>query len=155
MPTIKEEMSAIDLRKYNWYANLNEDDKKELSMWVLMRYCSSTSSKVDDINHFYLNMTNELVNVNFNDLRHYPDLQFRLMQCVGIGSNQFHAWIKPGKRKKSSKGNAKLEEFYLGLYPHLKDDELAMALDSMSEQDVRDMLEDAGIPKNKVKEYLK
>jgi len=28
-------------------------------------------------------------------------------------------------------------------------------LDSMSEQDVRDMLEDAGIPKNKVKEYLK
>jgi len=155
MPTIKEEMAALDRRDFSWYGNLSEDEQKSLSMWVLMRYCSSTSSKVDEINQHYLIMTNELVNVHFNDLRHYPDMQWRLMQCVGIGSNQFHAWIKPMKRKKARTGNAKLTEFYLGLYPHLKDDEVAMALDSMDQDEIKSLLEQAGVPKNKVKDYLK
>lgn len=155
MPTIKEEMAAIDRRQFSWYANLTEEERKGLSMWVLMRYCSSTGSKVDEINHHYLTMTNELVNVHFNDLRHHPELQLRLMQCVGIGSNQFHPWIKPGKRKKSAKGNAKLNEFYLSLYPHLKDDEVDIALNNMSDDEIKAMLEDAGVPKNKVKDYLK
>jgi len=155
MPTIKEEMAAIDLRKFGWYNSLSEDDRKGLSMWVLMRYCSSTSNKIEEINHHYLTMTNELVNVNFNDLRNHPELQLRLMQCVGIGSNQFHPWIKPGKRKKSSKGNSKLNEFYMSLYPHLKDDEVALALDNMSDDEIEAMLEEAGIPKNKIKDYFK
>lgn len=155
MPTIKEEMAAIDQRRFQWYGNLSEEDQKSLSMWVLMRYCSSTGSKIDEINYHYLTMTNELVNAHFNDLRNHPELQFRLMQCVGIGSNQFHPWIKPGKRKKSAKGNAKLTEFYLNLNPHLKDDEVAMALDIMSDDEIEQMLTDAGIEKKKIKDYLK
>lgn len=155
MPTVKEEMAALDRRDFSWYNNLSDDDRKSLSMWVLMRYCSSTSNRVHEINEHYLIMTNELVNVHFNDLRHDPELQWRLMQCVGIGSNQFHAWIKPMKRKKSKKANAKLEDFYLTLYPHLKDDEVAMALDAMETDEIKALLEEAGISKNKVKDYLK
>lgn len=155
MPTIKEEMAAIDRRKFSWYDSLTEEERKGLSMWVLMRYCSSTGSRVADINNHYLTMTNDLVNVNFNDLRNHPELQLRLMQCVGIGTDQFHPWIKPGKRKRSSNGNAKLEEFVLGLYPHLKDDELGILIDRMGEDEIVAMLEDAGIEKKKIKDYLK
>lgn len=155
MPTIKEEMSALDLRKFDWYASLSEEDQKSLSMWVLMRYASSTDSKVKEINEHYLTMVNDLVNVHFNDLRHYPDLQWRLMQCAAIGTNQFHSWIKPGKRKKAKNGNAKLEEFMLAMHPHLKDDELVILLDSMGEDEIIAMLEDTGIEKKKIKDYLK
>lgn len=155
MPTIKQEMAAIDRRNFDWYENLSDDERKSLSMWVLMRYCSSTSSNISDINEHYLTMTNELVNVNFNDLRHHPELQMRLMQCVGIGSDQFHPWINPMKRKKSKKGNAKLESFLLELYPTLKDDEMSLLIETLGDDKIRDMLEDAGIEKKKIREYIK
>lgn len=155
MPTIKQEMAAIDRRQFGWYSSLTDQERKDLSMWVLMRYCSSTGSRVSEINHHYLTMTNELVNVNFNDLRHHPELQMRLMQCVGIGTDQFHPWIKPGKRTQSVKGNAKLHDFYLELYPHLSNDEVSLALDAMGTDEIKNLLVDAGIPEKKIKEYLK
>lgn len=155
MPTIKEEMAAIDRRRFDWYPNLSEEDRKSLSMWVLMRYCSSTGNRVHEINEHYLTMTNELVNAHFNDLRNHPELQMRLMQCVGIGTDQFHNWIKPGKRSKTAKGNALLHEFFLNMYPHLNDSELAFLIGKMAEDEIRELLEDAGVPKNKVKDYFK
>jgi hypothetical protein len=155
MPTIKEEMAAIDRRRFNWYLNLTDEERKSLSMWVLMRYCSSTSNRVHEINEHYLTMTNELVNVHFNDLRLHPELQMRLMQCVGIGTDQFHNWIKPGKRSKTAKGNAKLHEFFLGLNPHMNDSEITFLIGSMTEAEIKAMLEDAGTPKDKVKDYFK
>jgi hypothetical protein len=155
MPTIKEEMAAIDRRRFDWYLSLTDDERKSLSMWVLMRYCSSTGSRVHEVNNHYLTMTNELVNVHFNDLRLHPELQMRLMQCVGIGTDQFHNWIKPGKRSKTAKGNALLHEFFLGMYPHLNDSEIAFMIKGHNEADLRDMLEESGIPKNKVKDYFK
>lgn len=155
MPTIKEEMAAIDLRKFDWYNNLTEDEKKSLSMWVLMRYCSSTSNRVSEINEHYLTMTNELVNVHFNELRHHPELQMRLMQCIGIGSNQFHAWIKPGKRKSSNKGSSQLTEFFLERYPHLNDDEIIMIIDVMDKTQIKQMLSDSGLSDKQIKQFLK
>jgi len=156
MPTIKEEMAAIDRRKFGWYASLTDEERKSLSMWVLMRYCSSTSSKVEEINHHYLTMTNELVNVHFNDLRHHPELQMRLMQCVGIGTNQFHAWIKPGKRRRdSNKANQKLYDVFVTRYPHLNDDEIDMLLDSMDRDAVKQNLQDSGLSDKQIKEMLK
>jgi hypothetical protein len=155
MPTVKEEMSAIDRRKHSWYSKLSEEEQKSLSMWVIMRYCSSTDSKVSEINEHYLMLTNELVNVHFNDLRHHPELQLRLMQCVGIGSDQYHSWIKPGKRKKGVSINTRIHEFFLTLYPHLNDDEISIIIAQMGENGLKEILANAGVPANKVKDYLK
>lgn len=156
MPTIKEEMAAIDQRKFDWYANLSEDDQKSLSMWVLMRYCSSTDSKVSEINEHYLSMTNELVNVHFNDLRNHPELQMRLMQCVGIGTNQFHSWVKPGKRKKdSSSASNKLFAFYEQKMPHLDDDELTYMLSLMTPDEIKAHLTDYGMSDKQIRDMMK
>lgn len=149
-------MAAIDRRKFKWYASLSEDEQKELSMWVLMRYCSSTGSKVDEINEHYLTMTNELVNVHFNDLRLHPELQFRLMQCVGIGTDQFHPWLKPGKRKRDTEtANKKLFDLFEKRYPHLNDDELNIVLERMTKDDIKAYLIDSGFDDKQIKDLLK
>lgn len=148
-------MAAIDKRQYGWYDNLTDEERKGLSMWVLMRYCSSTGSRVNDINEFYLTMTNELVNVYFNDLRHDPELQLRLMQCVGIGTDQFHPWIKPMKKKKSAGVSNKLVSFYEERFPHLNDDELTLMLDSMGQDDIKADLIEYGMSDKQIKELMK
>lgn len=155
MPTIKEEMSALDKRQFEWYSNLSDEDKSSLSMWVLMRYASSVDGGIPDISYHYLMMINDIVNVHFNALRKHPELQWRLMQVCAIGTSQKHTWIKPGKRKGQVKGNAKMFEFYLDLYPHLNDDEIEWALTQMSKEDKIELLEGAGIEKKKIKDYLK
>jgi hypothetical protein len=155
MPTIKQEMGAIDRRKFAWYDSLSDDEKKSLSMWVLMRYCSSVSSKVDEINHHYLGMTNELVNVHFNTLRHHPELQFRLMQIVGVGTDQFHPWIKPGKKKKDKSANPKLFGLIEQQRPDYSDDEIELLIKLMDKEETIALLTDFGIPDKKHKEYLK
>lgn len=155
MPTVKEEMNALDRRNFEWYKNLTDEERKDLSMWVLMRYASSTNSKVPEINHHYLTMVNEIVNVHFNVLRHHPELQWRLMQVCSVGTSQFHLWIPPGKRKTSGKNNSKISAFYLGLFPHLSDEEVDMSLDAMTTAEKTAMLESAGLDKKQIKDYLK
>jgi len=153
--SIKEEMRVIDQRDFDWYDSLTEEERKKLSLYVLMRYTSSTGSNVHEINEHYLTTVNDAVNVHFSQFAKHPKLQHRLLQLAGIGSNQFHPWIAPGKRKKSKQGNAKLQDFYTTLFPHLKDDEIVIALDAMSKDEIKDMLEEAGIPKERVKDYFK
>jgi hypothetical protein len=155
MPTIKEEMAALDRRNFSWYDNLSEDDQKSLSMWVLMRYASSTSSNVAEINEHYLTMANELVNVHFNDMRHHPALQWRLMQCAGIGTNQFHNWIKPMKKKKDTSSNSRLFTFYETKFPHLNDVEIEMMIGLHSEAELTEFLLEHGLSAKEIKVLLK
>jgi hypothetical protein len=156
MPTIKEEMSALDRRNFAWYDGLSAEDQKKLSMWVVMRYASSTSSKVTEINEHYLTVINDFVNVGFNDLRHYPEFQWRLMQLAGINKEQFHSWIPPMKKKKSKNAvNDALITFYAELNPFLNSDELGILLTHKTKDEIKDELEAHGLTAKKIKEMMK
>ena len=39
-----------------------------------------------------------LLMYTFNALRHHPELQFKLMQAIGIGKQMFHPWIALAKK---------------------------------------------------------
>ena len=86
--SIKEEMRAIDQRDVGWWDSLTEEEQKKVGIWILMRYTSACDSNHDEIRDHYLTMTNDLVNVQFNTLRHHPQLQHRLLQIVGIGQQR-------------------------------------------------------------------
>ena len=148
--TIKEEMRAIDQRDVGWWDTLTEEEKKKISPWVLMRYTSACDTNHDEIRDHYLTMTNELVNVQFNTLRHHPQLQHRLLQIVGIGKSQYHPWIAPGKRQKKNK----VAEWLLTLYPHLNDDELDIMLQS-DKKELKALAERAGLTDKQIKEIFK
>lgn len=156
MPTIKEEMAAIDKRNFNWYASLSEEEHKKLSMWVLMRYASSTASNITEINEHYLTIVNDSVNVNFNDLRMHPELQWRLMQLAGVGTAQYHNWIPAMKQKRDSMAASnKLLAFYQELNPFLNDTELGIMIGQLSKEEIKEELTAHGIVPKKIKEMMK
>ena len=148
--SIKEEMRAIDQRDTGWWDTLTDEEKKKVSPWVLMRYTSACDTNHDEIRDHYLIMTNELVNVHFNAIRHHTQLQHRLLQVVGIGKTQYHPWIAPGKRQKKNK----IAEWLLELYPHLNDDELDILLQS-DKKELTALAESAGMTDKDIKALFK
>ena len=148
--TIKEEMRAIDQRDVGWWDTLTEEEQKKISPWLLMRYTSACDTNHDAIRDHYLTMTNELVNVQFNTLRHHVQLQHRLMQVVGIGKSQYHPWIAPGKRQKKNK----VAEWLLTLYPGINDDELDILLESHKDE-LKSLAQSAGMTDKDIKALFK
>jgi len=148
--TIKEEMRAIDQRDMGWWDTLTDEEQKKISPWVLMRYTSACDTNHDEIRDHYLTMTNALVNVHFNVLRHHPQLQHRLLQIVGIGKTQYHPWIAPGKRQKKNK----VAEWLLELYPGLNEDELDILLQS-DKKELKALAEETGMTDKQIKDLFK
>ena len=149
--TIKEEMRAIDTKDRAWYDSLTDDEKKKVGLWVLMRYTSSTKHDIKDIEEHYLLYTNELVNVHFNTLRHHPQLQFQLLQALGLGKQMYHPWIAPGKKGTETK----LFKFLKQHYDNYNDDELEMYISHHDKDELQELLQDFGLEKKEIKALLK
>lgn len=99
----------------------------------------------------YLEWTNEVVNVHFNKLRKHPQLQWQLLQLVGLGKPTYHPWIAPGKAGKKNKLQKWVEENY----PHLNDDEVDIFISVRSKEDFIELFEEYGLDKKQIKDILK
>lgn len=143
---IKEEMRSIDAKDRAWYGSLTDDEKKKLGLWLLMRYTSNASGNYAE---HYLEWTNEAVNVHFNAIRKHPQLQYQLLQLVGIGSTVFHPWIAPGKAQKKNK----LQSWLIEKYPHFNDDEIDIML-SNSKDDLKALLREFGLKDKEIKDII-
>lgn len=146
---IKEEMRAIDAKDRRWYDSLTEEEKSKLGIWLLMRYTSNAGEKM--FQEHYLEWTNEVVNVHFNKLRKHPQLQWQLLQLVGLGKPTYHPWIAPGKAGKKNKLQKWVEENY----PHLNDDEVDIFISVRSKEDFIELFEEYGLDKKQIKDILK
>jgi len=156
--TISQELRAIDMRDLMWYKSLTteEHDKFIKTMWVFQRWISSVQSNVTELEHHYLTMVNECVNVRFSDLKNHPELQYRLLMVIGVGSAQSHKWIPALRKLKVDVGvNPKLFELYLKDNQNLNDQEVNLALSLASKDDIIELLTAHGIPANQIKSYLK
>ena len=151
--SIKEEMRAIDQRDRGWWDSLTEEEQKKVGIFVLMRYTSAVQTRNADIEYHYLALTNELVNRHYNILRREPQLQHKLLQCVGLGSTQFHPWIPPSKQRKSKAG--KLVKWLQEIYPIYNDEELELLVSTNNKQDFIDLAEEMGMDKKDIKELFK
>ena len=146
---IKEEMRAIDAKDRRWYDSLTEEEKSKLGIWLLMRYTSNAGEKM--FQEHYLEWTNEVVNVHFNKLRKHPQLQWQLLQLVGLGKPTYHPWIAPGKAGKKNKLQKWVEENY----PHLNEDEVDIFISVRSKEDLIELFEEYGLDKKQIKDILK
>lgn len=146
---IKEEMRAIDSKDRRWYNSLTEEEKNKLGMWLLMRYTSSAGEKM--FQEHYLEWTNEVVNVHFNKLRKHPQLQWQLLQLVGLGKPTYHPWVAPGKSGKVTK----LQKWVQENYAHLNDDEIDIFINIRNKEDFIELFEEYGLDKKQIKDILK
>lgn len=134
----KRVLPSIDTRSKTFYDNLTEEEKKGFSPWLVQRYLSSAESANSGIIEHYLIMTNDIVNVNFSDIKD-PEMTWLLMSIVGIGKSIKHPYIAPGggKRKKKNAFKTWLSE----KYPHLDDQELDIWISNLDKKSAKDMLE--------------
>ena len=145
--SLTAELTAMDFCNKHFYRNLSEQHKKDIELWPLMRFMSS--SREDSEHHLLL--VNKLVNHEFNTLRKHPELQWMLLSLCGNNKKQYHQWIKPPGRAKKDL----LEQELLNYYPLLKDDDIDILLKTNSKKDFEQFFKDNGYDDKTIKEILK
>lgn len=145
--TLAMELPAMDYRNLNFYNNLSDEHKKEISLWILMRYMSSSQNDAE----LHLTLVNGVVNKNFSVIAKHPELQWKLLAICGTNKKQFHPWIAPGKRAKKNR----LEETLSGFFPLMKDSDLEMLQQINSKEDFEKFFKDNGYDDKTIKELFK
>lgn len=145
--TLDMELPAMDLRNMNFYNDLSPEHKKEIGLWLLMRFMSSSQG---DAEH-HIMMVNDLVNNNFNTLSKHPELQWKLLAMCGTGKKQYHPWIAPGKGVKKNR----IEEALMTHFPLMKDSDLEMLLQINTRDDLQQFFKDNAYDDKTIKELFK
>lgn len=147
---IKRELNAVDQKNYDFYANLTDEEKKAFSPYILMRYTASVQMPDRDIQEWYLEMTNEMVNKNHWDLsKNHKELLWKLFAATGTGVNCYHPYLAAGKKEKANK----IEKLLVELYPAMKLSDIKMLASMMDKKDKEELFDKMGFDKKQRKEY--
>ena len=147
---IKRELNAVDRKQYDFYDNLTDEEKKAFSPYILMRYTASVQMPDRDIQEWYLEMTNEMVNKNHWDLsKNHKELLWKLFAATGTGVNCYHPYLAAGKKEKANK----IEKLLVELYPAMKLSDIKMLASMMDKKDKEELFDKMGFDKKQRKEY--
>jgi hypothetical protein len=146
---IKRVLSAVDNKNYDFYNSLTEDEKKEFSPYILMRYTSNVQGD-RDIQEWFLETTNEYVNKNHWILsKNHKPLLWKLYAATGAGASAFHPYLAAGKKEKA----VKIEKLLCELYPAMKMDDTCVKASLMSKEDIEELFDKMGFDKKDRKDY--
>lgn len=141
---------AIDRKDYTYYNNLSDEYKKLYTPFILMRFMSSATNS-GGMHDYHLHMMNEYLNSEFWVLNKYPDFQHLLMCLCGVGTKQYHKWIKCKRERKESKW---IELLRLSS-PSLNRDEIEILRRAYTAKDIADIARANGKSDKEAKEYAK
>lgn len=146
---IKRELQAVDRREYDFYDQLTDEEKKAFSPYILMRYTSNVQGD-QDLQEWFLERTNELVNKNhWNLSKNHKSLLWKLFAGVGVGQNMYHPYLASGKKQKTNK----IEKLLAELHPSWKLEDVKLTAKLMTPEDIKQLLDDVGLDKKQRKEY--
>jgi hypothetical protein len=146
---IKRELNAVDLKIYDFYDNLTDEEKKVFSPYILMRYTANVQGD-RDIQEWFLEMTNELVNKHHWVLsKNHKPLLWKLFAACGAGVNCYHPYIAASRKEKINK----IEKLLAELHPAMKISEVKMLAKMMDKKDINELFDKMGFDKKQRKEY--
>jgi len=146
---IKRELNAVDRKVYDFYDNLTDQEKKEFSPYILMRYVSNVQGD-RDIQEWFVEMTNELVNKHHWVLsKNHKALLWKLFAGTGAGVNCYHPYLKAGTKEKANK----IEKLLVEIYPAMKLSEIKMLASMMTKADKEELFDKMGFDKKQRKDY--
>lgn len=146
---IKRELAGVDLRNYEFYDKLPENEQKEFSPYVLMRYVANADSD-REIQEWFIERTNELVNKDHWVLsKNHKGLLWKLFAGVGIGDHVRHQYLKMNSKEKANK----IEKLLCEIYPAAKLDDIKMRAKMMTKEDKVALFDKMGFDKKQRKEY--
>ena len=149
--SINNEMAQLDTKNRKFYDELNEEERKKFSTYLMLRYAASVEGG-PDIQEWYLRVTNERINANFFDLGKHPKLQWLLCTTVSPDmGRQRHYW-QASKKKEGS--NSKALKFLTKLYPHLRSDELELLTELNDAKELKALAKTMGMSDSEIKKDL-
>ena len=139
---IKDILAAIDMGAKNVWDELSEEEKKQVSFWLLNRYVSSVKGN-REAQELAVFKTNEYYNKDYMVVSKHPKLQWQLLCMSGnTGDIKFHQWI--GHKKKTNdnnKGIKLLEQ----IYPNMKQDEVELLARTFTKKEFKQLAEEHDI----------
>ena len=144
-------MTQFDRKNREFYDELDTEEKKKFSTYLMLRYGASVEGNAD-LQEWYLRATNERMNMHFFDLGKHPKLQWLLATTVSPGMGvQRHYW-QGAKKKEGS--NSKAVKFITQLYPHMKQDEVELLADLNTAKELKELAKQSGWADQDIKKAL-
>lgn len=148
---INNEMAQLDTKNRAFYDELDEEERKKFSTYLMMKYSANVEGSAD-LQAWYLLASNERVNINFFDLSKHPKLQWLLCTSVSPGmGKQRHYWLN-GKKKEGS--NTKTVKFLTKIYSTLKIDEIELMAQLNSDKEIKELAKNLGMSDSDIKKEL-
>lgn len=136
---IFEVIKQIDNKNYRYYDSLNDEQKKELQPYTLMRWMATASGNEELHKQMTLNVNNK-VNVHFWELSKYKDLQYKLLCSCGLKKWMRHQWL-PMSKSNNDKQYKIIREFY----KNLNEQDFMIKYKSLSKNDIENILRCVGL----------
>jgi hypothetical protein len=133
-------LRAMDLKNRDFYDNLNEQEKKGFAPFVMVRWASSVNHSLTEMGEWWLKATNQrfnenLLNLNSETAKH-PKLQWLMATTASPGMGAMrHEWI--GYKKKTTKVNNKIKNFFIAQFPSLSDDEILLLMSKVTNKEIK------------------
>jgi hypothetical protein len=148
--SIDRQMRALDGKVRNFPDTLTDEERKEFSEYMMIRWSSSVQGSAD-LQAYYLMSCNENLNKHFFDLSKHPKLQWLAATTVGPGMGTFrHDWIK----QKKLDNNNKVLKFLRNLRPDLGEDDIALLAEINTVADLKQMARELGWDDKRIKSEL-
>lgn len=100
-------LNNIDYKNYQYYSELSEIEKKQVSTFMLLKWmaCSNDPNK--------LLLLNASANKLLFELSAYPELTYHVLAVCGTGKKDFYTWIKKQPKDQKRPITVKLlKEYY-------------------------------------------
>ena len=147
---LKDILAAIDMNAKNVWDELSDDERKQVSFYLLNRYVRAIKGKTED-KQLQIFKTNQYYNKNFFTLSKHKKLLWYLL-CMTANTSKsirYHEWI--GYKLKVSNSTAKAMKFLEKLYPTKKQDELKLLATINTTKELKQLAEDLGMTKEQIK----
>ena len=126
---IDQVMSAVDLRKGDYYAKLSDEDRKSVSTYMAQRWASQVQG-TRDVQEEYLISVNEYSNVDYiATTSAHEELRWRALALCGLGVKLRHEFMPPKTQKRD-----KLTAWLIKQFPALSDEEIDLFKGCCQEQ---------------------
>ena len=140
-------LKNIDLKNYEFYDSLSDKATKEFSAFVMLRFISNSDGDAD-LQEWFVETTNEVLNKNFWSISKHKDFTWKLCSAIGVGQPFFHQYL-PTKKIELDRFETLLGE----LYPAMKLEDIKMLSSMMDENDRIELFDKMGFDKAQRKEY--
>jgi hypothetical protein len=147
---IDQVMTAVDLRKKNFYNSLGDEDIRALNLFMAQRWASQVQGS-RDIQEHYLLMVNDLCNIDFvATTSAHEELRWQVLSLVGLGQKLRHEFVPPRGQKKD-----RITEWLIELFPHLGEEEIELFKAINDGDTLKEAAEAMNVADKKIKDLFK